>query len=87
MAAIPLSLDHNAREPREKARLALEHPGEADVVVCKPQAPTACYVKSRLQPTRAIGDAYLKYKDFNVEGGRARGRYIRPPYTPPYISR
>jgi hypothetical protein len=86
VASIPMSLDNNAREPRERARLTREHPGEADVVVCKRDSPSSCYVKSRLQPTRALGDAYLKYAEFNEDGGRVRGRYIKPPYTPPYIS-
>lgn len=45
-----LSHDHNAKIQREKKRLALEHPGEDDIVVCK--HPEACYVKGRLQPTR-----------------------------------
>jgi serine/threonine protein phosphatase PrpC len=86
--AVPMSLDHNAREPRERARLAAEHPGEPDIVVCKKDAPTACYVKARLQPTRALGDAYLKAAEFNTPKGAGRqwGRHIREPYTPPYIS-
>ena len=86
LAAIPMSLDNNAREAREKARLAAEHPGESDVVVCRRDSPTSCYVKSRLQPTRALGDAYLKHAEFNEDGGRFRGRHIKPPFTPPYIS-
>jgi len=85
-AAIPMSVDHNAREPRERARLAKEHPGEADIVVCKKDAPTACYVKGRLQPTRALGDAYLKAAAFNAPPGRLWGRHIREPYSPPYVS-
>lgn len=87
--AIPMSLDHNAREARERVRLTREHPGEPDIVVCKKDSPSACYVKSRLQPTRALGDAYLKSADFNAppNAGRQWGRHIRDPYTPPYISR
>lgn len=87
--AIPMSLDHNAREARERVRLTREHPGETDIVVCKKDSPSACYVKSRLQPTRALGDAYLKSADFNAppNAGRQWGRHIRDPYTPPYISR
>lgn len=47
----------------------------------------AWYVKARLQPTRAIGDAYLKHSEFNgPPGQRLRGRHIPPPYTPPYIT-
>jgi len=87
-SATPLSRDHNAREPREKARLAALHPGEADIVVCKVGNPSACYVKGRLQPTRSLGDAYLKESEFNVPAGLGRiwGRHIKAPYSPPYIS-
>lgn len=73
--ALPLSLDHNAREPREKKRLEAEHPGEPDIVVCRPENPSACYVKARLQPTRAIGDAYLKHSEFNAPPGEYAYRY------------
>ena len=46
----------------------------------------AWYVKQRLQPTRSLGDAYLKYSEFNgVAGNRPTGRHIPPLYTPPYI--
>ena len=58
-----LTNDHNAREPIEQQKLYTEHPGESDVVVCK--SSHACYVKGRLQLTRALGDAYLKYAEFN----------------------
>lgn len=48
---------------------------------------SAWYVKARLQPTRAIGDAYLKHSEFNgPPGQRLRGRHVPPPYTPPYIT-
>ncbi|KAA0157206.1 hypothetical protein FNF27_01813 [Cafeteria roenbergensis] len=84
-AVVELSRDHNAREPREKERLAAEHPGEDDIVLCK--SPTACYVKGRLQPTRCLGDFYLKLPEFNgVAEERSRGRHIGPRYTPPYIT-
>lgn len=87
-SAVSLSHDHNAREPREKARLAAAHPGEDDVVVCKPGNASACYVKGRLQPTRSLGDGYLKDSEFNVPAriGRMWGRHIKAPYTPPYVS-
>jgi len=87
VTATPLSHDHNARMPREATKLAAAHPGESDIVVCR--SPTACYVKGRLQPTRALGDAYLKYSEFNGPPGsasRSWGRHIPPPYTPPYIT-
>jgi serine/threonine protein phosphatase PrpC len=64
MWATALSEDHNARMPREAARLRAAHPGESDIVRCS--SPGACYVKGRLQPTRALGDAYLKHSEFNA---------------------
>jgi pyruvate dehydrogenase phosphatase len=80
-----LTRDHNARVPLELLTLQKEHPGEDDVVVCK--NPHACYVKGRLQLTRALGDAYLKYAEFNAPAGshRSRGRHIPEPFTPPYV--
>jgi pyruvate dehydrogenase phosphatase len=66
--AIPMSLDHNAREEREHARLRKAHPGEdEDIVLCY-HGGQACYVKGRLQPSRAFGDIHLKLE------GRERGR-------------
>jgi pyruvate dehydrogenase phosphatase len=89
-SALPLSRDHNAREEYEKERLASEHPGEPDIVICKPNtSPAACYVKGRLQPTRALGDGYLKDKRFNPPAGSEKGwgRQVRGTFTPPYVSR
>ena len=84
-AATPLSQDHNSRLEREQSRLRRAHPGEDDIVVCR--SPTSCYVKGRLQPTRALGDMYLKYSEFNGRAGtRLYGRHVKAPYTPPYIT-
>eukprot|EP00640_Fibrocapsa_japonica_P001305 CAMPEP_0113943046 /NCGR_PEP_ID=MMETSP1339-20121228/17997_1 /TAXON_ID=94617 /ORGANISM="Fibrocapsa japonica" /LENGTH=381 /DNA_ID=CAMNT_0000947791 /DNA_START=390 /DNA_END=1535 /DNA_ORIENTATION=+ /assembly_acc=CAM_ASM_000762 len=89
---VALSSDHNCREPKEQLKLRKWHPAEDNVFVCK--RPDSCYVKGCLQPTRSIGDAYLKYPEFNgppgqpagVERHKSRGRHIPPPYTPPYIT-
>ena len=54
-SALTITQDHNAREEREVEILKREHPGEYDIVVRS--APRACYVKGRLQLTRALGDA------------------------------
>ena len=83
--AITITQDHNAREPREIEILKREHPGEKDIVICN--SPTACYVKGRLQLTRALGDAYLKYPEFNepLYPHRSAGRRVNVPYTPPYV--
>lgn len=45
------------------------------------QVMSACYVKGRLQPTRAFGDFHLKLAEAN-----AQGRQVRPPYSFPYIT-
>jgi len=74
--ATRLTNDHNAREPVEQEKLFREHPNEADVVRCHPNNPQACYVKGRLQLTRALGDAYLKYKEFNGTPGLHKSRYL-----------
>ncbi|CAK4082019.1 unnamed protein product [Aphanomyces euteiches] len=86
LIAIPMSNDHNAKLPVEMARLAREHPGEDNIVVCK--HPESCYVKGGLQPTRALGDFAFKDVDFNAPAAPTRrggGRHIAPPYTPPYV--
>jgi pyruvate dehydrogenase phosphatase len=57
-----LNNEHNARVAVEAERLGREHPNEANVVKCKPDNEHACYVKGRLQPTRSLGDAELKYQ-------------------------
>ncbi|CAM9860660.1 unnamed protein product [Chrysoparadoxa australica] len=82
--AVALSRDHNAREPEEQAKLRTLHPFEENIIRCKRK--DSCYVKGKLQPTRSIGDAYLKFSEFNGVPGENRGRYIGPPYTPPYVS-
>ena len=84
--ATRLTHDHNARVALEALQLRLSHPGEENIIVCK--SPTACYVKGRLQLTRALGDLYLKYPEFNAPPSqhRSMGRHIPPPYTPPYVS-
>lgn len=77
--------DHNARIALEEEKLRKEHPDEDNIIVCK--NPHACYVKGRLQLTRALGDLYLKSTEFNApkDSHRSRGRHIPPPYTPPYV--
>ena len=102
MQAVVLSTDHNAKLPSERAQLLQDHGGYGEegignLVACK--SPGACYVKGRLQPTRGLGDLYLKQARFNgpphARGAaaiddarlfrRGRGRHVPPPYTPPYV--
>ncbi len=84
LESVALSRDHNAREKLEQKILSALHPFEHDVIKCR--RPSSCYVKGKLQPTRSLGDAYLKYSEFNGHPNRRAGRYIPPPYTPPYIT-
>jgi pyruvate dehydrogenase phosphatase len=82
--AVALSEDHNCRMPREQAQLRIAHPAEADVFVLKPGSfGRTFYIKGRLQPTRSIGDPYLKHSEFNAPWA---AKYIPPPYSPPYIT-
>jgi hypothetical protein len=70
------------------ARVGCETPLSPKLIVlfqlCK--HPSACYVKGRLQPTRAFGDFHLK------SGKEWRGdewvpTRVRPgPFTPPYVT-
>jgi len=86
--ATRLTHDHNARVPSEVIALQTAHPDEQlhELVRCK--SATACYVKGRLQLTRALGDLYLKYHEFNAKEGahRSSGRHIPAPYSPPYVN-
>lgn len=84
--ATRLTHDHNARVALEALHLRRLHHNEPDIIKCK--SPTACYVKGRLQLTRALGDCYLKYPEMNAPafGHRSGGRHIPPPYTPPYVN-
>jgi len=83
--ATRLTHDHNSRVPLEALRLVRAHPGEPDIIVCK--SDHACYVKGRLQLTRALGDGYLKYAELNAPPNQHRswGRHIPQPYSPPYV--
>jgi len=86
--ALDMSNDHNCREPHERQQLEGNHPYEKDVVICRVDNPEQCYIKGKLQPTRAFGDFYLKYSEFmrGPKEDSAAGRYVPPPYTPPYIT-
>lgn len=81
-----INRDHNCRVRLEQDNLQKNHPNEPNLIVCKNEH--ACYVKGRLQLTRSLGDAYLKYAEFNGNPvlGKSGGRYIPDPYTPPYVS-
>ena len=80
---------HNAANPSEQKRLIDSHPGEDDVFQCvrlsRPiKSPlgesltSVCYTKGMLQPTRSIGDWYLKEMRFKPQDVYT--------FNPPYLS-
>merc|ERR1712159_951115 len=56
--------DHNAKLAPEIERLQAEHPEETLEQLVKCRRPNSCYVKGFLQPTRGLGDFYLKKAEF-----------------------
>jgi pyruvate dehydrogenase phosphatase len=60
---VKISKTFNANKKYEQERLQKEFPGEKDIFLCKRKS--ACYVKGRLMPSRALGDLHLKLDEFN----------------------
>ena len=83
-----LNVFHNAASPTEQDRLSLAHPGESDAFECIPVgrlmrtpyglSDVVCYTKGMLQPTRALGDLYLKDMRFKPEKLTS--------FSPPYLT-
>lgn len=81
---IKLSITFNAGKSYEQKKLR-EKFKDSDIVVDKG---VACYVKGRLQPTRSLGDFYMKYKEFNNPPMNIEERYLRrviENFNGPYI--
>ncbi|KAJ8575537.1 hypothetical protein ON010_g3673 [Phytophthora cinnamomi] len=78
-----ITFDHSANEEREQRRLRVLYPEDYDIVCEIGQK--NFYVKGRLQPTRSIGDTYMKVKDVN-RSPMPRGLRIRGSFRRPYIS-
>ncbi|KAL3658399.1 hypothetical protein V7S43_016535 [Phytophthora oleae] len=78
-----ITFDHSANEEREQRRLRVLYPEDYDIVCEIGQK--NFYVKGRLQPTRSIGDTYMKVKDVN-RSPMPRGLRIRGSFRKPYIS-
>lgn len=59
-------------------------------MICKkPEIPTSCYIKGRLQPTRSLGDLRLKYSEFNNPEGLSSDQDYQSPlkvFTGPYVN-
>jgi pyruvate dehydrogenase phosphatase len=95
--AVELTKVHNACVEAEKAALRTAHPYEREDQLVRCKRAAACYTKGFLQPTRSIGDLFLKYPEFNgrpnepynniayVRSDAQRARSIKPPNLPPYI--
>jgi pyruvate dehydrogenase phosphatase len=94
--AVELTEVHNACIPLEKERLQASHPTEPIEKLVRCRRKTSCYVKGFLQPTRSLGDLFLKYPEFNgsrppyaehsyIRSDKQRARRVRAPYDPPYV--
>ena len=76
-AAVPLTVDQNAKHPGEVERLKKAHPGEENAVIFDNR------VLGRLMPFRTFGDVDFKWEEKYLEGIMP----VRPEYrTPPYIT-
>lgn len=60
---VKISKTFNANKKYEQDRLKNQYPSEKDIVICRSKS--ACYVKGRLMPTKALGDLHLKLDEFN----------------------
>ena len=66
----------NARKKKEQEYLKKKFPNDKNIYICYEKEPKICYVKGMLQPTRSLGDFYLKYKEFNKYLSDFNGPYI-----------
>lgn len=78
-----ITSDHSANEEREQRRLRTLYPEDYDIV--REIGRKNFYVKGRLQPTRSIGDTYMKVKEVN-RAPMPRGLRISGSFKRPYIS-
>jgi pyruvate dehydrogenase phosphatase len=60
--------------PQERERLLKQFPHDEDIVV--EQTKGAYYIKGRLQPSKTLGDYYMKKKEYWRGKGEFRGPYI-----------
>ncbi|TMW58474.1 hypothetical protein Poli38472_010033 [Pythium oligandrum] len=78
-----ITWDHSANDEREQERLKLLYPDDYDIV--REIGAHNYYVKGRLQPTRSLGDTYMKVQDVN-RAPMPRGLRIRGSFKRPYIT-
>lgn len=82
---LKITITHNASKFYEQDRLREKFKGEEDIIIDKGRA---CYVKGRLQPTKTLGDFYMKKKEFNNPPDNAEERYFKrviDNFNGPYI--
>ncbi|KAJ1695511.1 hypothetical protein LUZ63_012209 [Rhynchospora breviuscula] len=77
--AVQLSIDYNANDADRRNEVQLLHP---DDPVLFSVVNGSYRVRGRIQVTRAIGDFYLKYNEFNREPLEARYRQQQPIVRP-----
>lgn len=78
-----ITADHSANEVGEQRRLRVLHPDDYDIV--REIGAHNYYVKGRLQPTRSLGDTYMKVKEVN-KAPMPRGLRINGSFKRPYIT-
>ncbi|CAN6179091.1 unnamed protein product [Urochloa humidicola] len=77
-----LSWEHNVNEESARQEIIAEHPDDPHIVVLKNGV---WRVKGIIQVSRSIGDAYLKYPQYNKEPLPAKFR-LRTPFSKPLLS-
>ncbi|KAJ0976419.1 hypothetical protein J5N97_018384 [Dioscorea zingiberensis] len=79
IAAIQLSVEHNANSEDVRRELKAQHPNDSQVVVLKHGV---WRVKGIIQVSRSIGDAYMKHARFNREPINQKFRIPEPMNMP-----
>ncbi|KAM0951199.1 putative protein-serine/threonine phosphatase [Dioscorea sansibarensis] len=75
IAAIQLSVEHNANSEDVRQELKTQHPNDSQVVVLKHGV---WRIKGIIQVSRSIGDAYMKHARFNREPINPKFRIPEP---------
>ncbi|KAH7655122.1 pyruvate dehydrogenase phosphatase protein [Dioscorea alata] len=75
IAAIQLSVEHNANSEDVRQELKAQHPNDSQIVVLKHGV---WRIKGIIQVSRSIGDAYMKHAQFNREPINPKFRIPEP---------
>ncbi|WOL15803.1 putative protein phosphatase 2C 42 [Canna indica] len=79
IAAIALSSEHNANVEAVRQELKAQHPNDPQIVILKHGV---WRVKGIIQVSRSIGDAYMKYAQYNREPINSKFRIAEPMNMP-----